>query len=78
MSEVVIGAVAIALLAIGSAMVFAQETPGATPSPAAQIERSEPSAKATKNPHAPHHHFDVRRPHKSTRPKIENPQTVPD
>ena len=44
----------------------------------AQIERPEPSAKPTKNPHSMHHHFDVRHPHKSTRPQLENPQSKPD
>lgn len=43
-----------------------------TPTPA-QIERPEPSAKPTKNPHAMHHHFDTRHPHKSTRPQVQNP-----
>ena len=66
------GAVAImALVVIGGALVvFAQgASPRGTP---AEIERPQPAASPTKNPHAPHHHFDVRRPHRSTRPKPGN------
>lgn len=58
-------------------VVVAQSTPASQPTPA-EIERPQPSARATTNPHAPHHHFDTRHPHRSTRPKVQNPATAPD
>lgn len=76
--EGLVGALAImALVVMGAALVvFAQAaSPRGTP---AEIERPQPAASPTKNPHAPHHHFDVRRPHRSTRPKVENPEQKPD
>lgn len=64
------------VVAAGALVVFAQAaspqgTPQGTPV-------AEPSAKPTKNPHIAHHHFDVRHPHKSTRPQVANPQESPD
>lgn len=44
----------------------------------AQTAAPTPSAKPTKNPTAPHHHFDRRHPHKSTRPQVQNPQQKQD
>lgn len=72
---------AVAVIAIlvmaGALVVFAQAaSPRGTPP--AEIERPEPTAKPTKNPYGMHHHFDVRHPHRSTRPKIQNPGEKPD
>lgn len=86
MNGVVLGILALAacafMVVLGLALVKAAASSGriiAQASPtAAQIERPEPSAKATKNPHGMHHHFDVRHPHKSTRPKVANPAESPD
>lgn len=57
--------------------VMAQSSPAAGLTPA-EIERPQPSAKPTKSPHAMHHHFDTRHPHRSTRPQLHNPQSAPD
>lgn len=55
----------VALTIVGAALVFAQAaSPQGTP---AQIERPEPSAKPTKNPTAPHHHYDRRHPHRGAK-----------
>lgn len=72
--EAVMGAWAILMLLLLIITVArGQQTPLAQPTPA-QIERPQPSAKPTKNPHKPHHHYDVRHEH----PKIKNPQQMPD
>lgn len=58
----VIGALAMVMLTvIGTGLVFAQAASprGTEATPAAQ-----PTAKPLKNPTAPHHHYDRRRPHR--------------
>lgn len=77
MNNIVVGVIGVAaivfMMVVGVGLVaFAQmASPRGTPA-------AEPSARATKNPTAMHHHYDRRHPHKGSRPKIENPQEKPD